>query len=210
MTDCAPQRLTFPAAEERHEWLGPLLDAYHLTDRGVHKGIQREQRQGRTLACSAGCGNCCESHTTIPVYPLELIGIYWYVTERIEGEPRDRLRERLRGRQPGDPCPFLLEARCSIHPMRPMACRHFNVFGRPCGPGEDAFHTRRRDVLTPIRRYQEQALDRMLPFHGVRAKAERRQAIKKGTVHALARVLQDLEWDKLADRMDAFDQLRPD
>ncbi len=202
----SPERLRFPEAEERHDWLAPLLDAFYATDQGVHEGIRRQQRQGRTLACNKGCGSCCETHTTIPVYPLELIGLYWYAAEQIEGELRDRLRDSLRAFETGAPCPFLLDQRCAVHPMRPMACRHFNVFGRPCAEGEDAYHTRRADVLTPIRRYQDEAFFHLLPFHGVKSKAERRQAIKKGTVHALARVLQELDWNRLADRMEAVER----
>ncbi|SCZ62056.1 YkgJ family cysteine cluster protein [Thiohalomonas denitrificans] len=201
-----PERLRFPEAEERHEWLPYLLEAYYATDQGVHEAIRREQRQGRTLACGKGCGNCCETHTTIPVYPLELIGLYWYATEQLGGETRERLRDSLRTFEKGAPCPFLLDGGCAVHPMRPMACRHFNVFGQSCAKGEDAYHTRRKDVLTPIRRYQDEAFFHLLPFHGVKSKAERRRAIKKGTVHALAKVLQELDWDRLADRMDAFDR----
>ncbi len=197
-----PQRLSFPEAEARLEWLGPLLDAYHLTNQGVAEGIRRELAQGRALACGRGCGHCCEAHADIPVYPLELIGIYWYATEVLNEPLRGRLHDRLANHRPGNGCPFLLDGACAIHPMRPMACRNFNVFDRPCAAGEDAFHTRRQDVLTPLRRYQDEALERMLPFHGVKSKAARRQAIKSGAVHTLAKVLQQLDWSKLAERMD--------
>ncbi|WP_303901543.1 YkgJ family cysteine cluster protein [Thiohalomonas denitrificans] len=206
-TPCSgPVRLHFPQAESRQDWLAPLLDAYHATDRGVDEAIRREQRQGRTLACGKGCGSCCETHTTIPVYPLELVGLYWYATEQMEREIRERLRVSLRAFETEASCPFLLDGQCAVHPMRPMACRQFNVFGQSCAKGEDAYHTRRGDVLTPIRRYQDEAFFHLLPFHGVKSKAERRRAIKKGTVHALAKVLQELDWGRLADRMDAFDQ----
>ncbi len=197
-----PQRLSFPEAEARLEWLPPLLDAYHVTDQGVSEGIRREVAQGRVLACGKGCGSCCKAHADIPVYPLELIGIYWYASEELTEPSRTRLRTQLLAHRPGGTCPFLLDGACAIHPLRPMACRNFNVFGTPCAAGEDAFHTRRGDVLTPIRRYQEEAFLHLLPFHGVRSKADRRQAIKSGAVHALAKVLQQLDWSKLAERMD--------
>jgi hypothetical protein len=45
--DGAPQRLTFPDDEATHDW----------------------------LACAKGCAACCRAHLTIPVYPLELVGI---------------------------------------------------------------------------------------------------------------------------------------
>ena len=85
--------------------------------------------------------------------------------------------------------------------MRPIACRQFNVFDRVCAEGEDAFHTRRGDVLTPLRRYADEAYDLMLPFYGIKDRKERRAAVKSGRIHALARVLQGLDWTKLAQRM---------
>jgi len=195
-----PQRLSFAEVEARLPWLAPLLDAYHVTDQGVSEGIRRERVQGRVLACGKGCGSCCKAHADIPVYPLELMGIYWYATEVLDDPLRSRLRERLAGYR-GDGCPFLLDSACAIHAMRPMACRSFNVFGTPCAEGEDAFHTRRGDVLTPIRRYHDEAFLHMLPFHGVTSKTDQRRALKDGAIHALAKVLQQLDWSRLAERM---------
>lgn len=196
-----PRRLSFPD-EGRLPWLLVLLDAYHLIDQGVYEGVRREERQGRRLACAQGCSACCRSHLTIPVYPLELMGLYWYCSERLTGDLRARVTGQLRAQTPGQPCPFLVDGSCAVHPMRPVACRQFNVFDRVCAEGEDAFHTRRGDVLTPIRRFADQAFDRMLPFYGITKRHERREAIKTGRLHTLARVLQGLEWARLAERMD--------
>jgi Fe-S-cluster containining protein len=140
------------------------------------------------------------------VYEIELAGLSWYVTERLEGELRATLKQQLRAHRPGDACPFLVAGACSVHPMRPMACRQFNVFGRPCAEGEDAYYTRRQDVMTPIRRYVDAAFMAVLPFFGVRHKAERRQMVRTGEVHRWAQVLQDLRWDTLAERMDAHER----
>jgi hypothetical protein len=133
---------------------------------------------------------------------MELLGLYWYAREQLQGEHRSRLAARLRAFAPGGACPFLLDGACAVHPMRPMACRNFNVFDRRCDEGEDAYHTRRSDVMEPIRRHMERAFDLMLPFHGMTHKAQRRQAVKKGGLHTMARVLQELEWHKLAERME--------
>jgi uncharacterized protein len=195
-----PARLHFQD-EERLDWLVPLLDAYYRIDQGVHEGVRREELKGRCLACAKGCSACCRSHLTIPVYPLELMGLYWYCGERLEGELRGRLAARLGAFVAGEACPFLLDGSCAVHPMRPIACRQFNVFDRVCAEGEDAFHTRRGDVLTPPRRYADDAYDLMLPFYGVKGRPERRAAVKSGRIHALARVLQGLDWTKLAQRM---------
>lgn len=196
-----PQRLSYPEAESVHPWLGALLDAYHEIDLGVHEAVRREERQGRALACGRGCAACCRSHKDIPVYPLELMGLYWYCNERLTGELRERLRQQLTNYTSGGACPFLVDDACSVHPMRPMACRQFNVFDRVCAEGEDAFHTRRKDVMTPIARFADAAFDRLLPFYGVKGKRERREAIRTGRVHALAQVLQGLDWSRLAERM---------
>jgi Fe-S-cluster containining protein len=189
-----------------HPWLPVLLEAYCITDAGVAEAIRREEQQGRRLACAKGCAACCRSHTTIPVYPLELVGISWYVTEKLGGETRGQLQQQLGnpGSQPG--CPFLAEDVCSIHPLRPMACWQFNIFDRVCSEGEDAWYTRRRDVLTPIRKFTDAAFDVMLPFYGIRNKAERRRALTEGAVHRMARVLKDCNWASLAKKMEAHDR----
>jgi len=195
-----PDRLHFPD-EGRLAWLGPLLDAYHRIDQGVHEGVRREEVQGRRLACANGCSACCRSHLTIPVYPMELMGLYWYCAERLAGDLRGRLRAQLDAFVSGAACPFLVDGSCAVHPMRPIACRQFNVFDRVCAEGEDAFHGRRGDVLTPLRRYADDAYDLMLPFYGVKDRKERRAAVKSGRIHALARVLQGFDWTRLAQRM---------
>jgi Fe-S-cluster containining protein len=198
-------RLSLPDDEAKQAWLPPLLEAYAITDAGVDEAVGREQRQGRTLACHRGCAACCRSHTTIPVYPLELIGITWYAVEQVTGPVRDKLTQQLHDHRKGESCPLLVDDACSIHPLRPMACRQFNVFGQVCVEGEDAYYTRRTDVLTPLREYADAAFDGMLPFYGVRQSAERQRLIDSGEVHKLVKVLQEYEWPRLAERMRAFD-----
>ncbi len=195
-------RLTFPEAEARLPWLATLLEMYALSDRGVAEAIRRQEVLGRRLACGPGCAACCRCHLDIPVYPLELTGIYWYVLEETQGPQRVALQENLAAYRQGEACPFLLDDTCGIHPMRPMACRNFNVFGRPCAEGEDAFHSRRGDVLDPPRESQRAALERMLVAHGVRPKAARRARVRSGQVHVLAQVLQKVDWRRLAARME--------
>lgn len=197
-----PVRLSFPGEESRNAWLPLLLDAYHIADQGVEAGIRRRLNQGQRLACARGCSSCCKTHLTIPVYPLELIGLYWYVIEIVEDEIRRGLSPQLQSFRAEDPCPFLLEGVCGVHPMRPLACRHFNVFTSPCKEDEDPYYTRRQDVLTPIKKYKDKALAAMLPFHGIKQRAKRKEAMRAGYLHALARNLQDLEWVKLAERID--------
>jgi len=206
-----PARLQqFSEDETRQDWLKPLLDGYYRTDQGVHEGIRRGTAQGRKLACRKGCAACCRSHLTIPVYPLELVGIYWYVIEKTTGEVRKQLEIQLADFETSSACPFLVNDVCAVHPMRPMACRPFNVFGKVCKEGEDAYHTRRQDVLVPIQKYADDAFFAMLPFYGVKARGERRKLIKEGAHHRLAKVLQQQDWPKLAQRMREFDRQHAD
>ena len=203
------KRLAFPEDEQRHAWLSMLLDAYHITDRGVAEGIARMTRSGHRLACAKGCAHCCITHRSIPVYPLELVGITWYATEKLDGPVRQVLKKALQAHRSGDPCAFLVDGACSIHPMRPMACRQFNVFNTACGPNEDAYYTRRGDVLTPNRRYADEAFMKMLPFYGIKDRSERRRLVKEGGQHSLAKDMQTLNWGSLAAKMLEFDLRNP-
>lgn len=197
-----PQRLKFPAEEAANKWLGYAFDAYYRADVGVAKGIEQAERQGRKLACAKGCSSCCKSHTTIPIFPLEMLGLYWYVSKIMPADTRSRLKAQLASHVPGNPCPFLLEGVCSVHPMRPLACRHFNVFDQVCAEGEDAFHTRREDVLTPIKYHQDAAYAAMLPFHGFTTPAQQQVAMQHRYIQQQAQVLQEMDWAHLAARID--------
>ncbi|MBU0656457.1 MAG: YkgJ family cysteine cluster protein [Gammaproteobacteria bacterium] len=196
-----PQRLKFPAEEVANNWLGYAFDAYYRADAGVAKAIQQEERNGRKLACAKGCSSCCKSHTTIPIFPLELLGLYWYVSKIMPAATRNRLKPQLENHAAGGACPFLLDGACSVHPMRPLACRHFNVFDQVCAEGEDAFHTRREDVLTPLKSHQDAAYEAMLPFHGFTTAEQQQAAMQHNYIQHQARVLQEIDWAHLAARI---------
>ena len=200
-TNSEQPRLSFSGDEARLPWLSLLLEMYHTTDQGVAQGIRQGERQGRTLACTRGCAACCRSHSDIPVYPLELAGIAWFATEQLSGKLREKLQEQLAQHRANPSCPFLVDEACAIHPLRPMACRHFNVFDRACGEGEDAFHTRREDVLTPVAFHKHKALAMMLRHHQVPTETERKAHVANGSVHSLAQSLRELRWENLAKRM---------
>lgn len=199
-------RLSFADDEVRHAWLKPYLTACAIVDAGVTEAVSSETAKGRRLACHQGCSACCRVHTTIPVYPLELIGMTWYAVEKITGETREKLNANLRAHRKGEPCPLLVDSLCSVHALRPLACRQFNVFGKVCEEGEDAHYTRREDVLTPIPAFANAAFETMLPFYGVNDPAKQKELIDSGKVHQLARVLQEYDWAKLAERMEVFDR----
>jgi Fe-S-cluster containining protein len=199
-------RVKFPE-EKKFPWLSVLLDACAVIDKGVASAIKKEKKRGMRLACKRGCSNCCRTHTDIPLYPLEATGIYWYCTEKIkDGHVREILKKQLKEHVNGPPCPFLIEDACSIHPVRPVACRQFNVFGAPCAPGEDPFFTRRDEVLTPIKEFTDRAFYIMLPFYGITAEEDRRLAIKNQFLHTQAINLQEYGWQKLASLMEGFEK----
>jgi Fe-S-cluster containining protein len=203
--DRATHRIRYHDDEKRQPWLPLLLDAYAVIDEGISSAVSDEiKKRGVTLACAKGCGNCCATHRDIPVYPLELVGIYWYVIEKMAEPLRSTVKKRLLDHKKGDACPFLVEASCSIHPMRPAACRQFNVFNRPCEPGEDPYYTRRIDVLTPRKEYVDKAFSIMLPFYGVTGKKEIERASRSRLINSLARPLQLCPWNELPVRMDEF------
>ncbi len=204
-----PTRVTFPYDEKRYSWLPMLLNAYYVIDKGVSEALKEEFKKGKRLACRKGCSYCCKTHETIPVYPLELVGLSWYLTEKIKGQHRDILKRQLIIYKQGDPCPFLIDGICSVHPVRPAACRQFNVFGNPCEEGEDPYYTRPDDVLKPIKKYIDRAFFIMLPFYGITDENERIRVIETGGVHTIVKLLQSLNWKSLAEKMDEFDS-KPD
>lgn len=203
-----PARVRFPEDEAKHSWLPLLLDSHALVHEGVAAAIRRETRdRGRILACRTGCSNCCRFQTDIAVYPVELVGISWYAVEKTGGEFRSVLKEQLSAHDQTLPCPFLVQDRCSIYPLRPMSCRQFTVFTRPCEPGEDPYFTRREDVLKPVQDYLDRAIYAILPFFGVQDDREREEAVKAGMLKPLLQNLQACNWKSLARRMDDFDSL---
>jgi Fe-S-cluster containining protein len=193
-----PDRLCFPDDEKRQPWLPLLLEVQHLTNQGVAAAIKAD---GRKLACGRGCASCCRTHVDIPVYPLEVMGIAWYSEEKLAGELRQRVQQQLLRHRDLDACPFLVDAACAIHPLRPMACRQFNVFNTVCAVGEDAFHSRRGDVLQPDEKRKNEALREMLRHHAIPDGRERRRLVESGEVHRLAQSLRNLRWETLANRM---------
>ncbi len=203
-------RLRFPEDERRFSWLPMLLDAYAIIDEGVAVAVKAEEDDLRiTLACRDGCDNCCRTHRDIPLYPLEIIGISWFVTEKLPGPLRAAVKKQLSCHREGEPCPFLVNGSCSVHPLRPMACRQFNVFSEPCDVDEDPFFTRRDDVLTPIREYTIHAFSTMFPFYGVPENAERQRAADT-IIRTQALNLMSFDWNELVRIMEDFDSKNPE
>ena len=194
------RRLHFPDDEKLLPWLPMLLDAYAIADTGVAVAVRdREKREGKKLACGKGCGACCVHQTDLPLYPHEIVGIYWYVTEKLAGPDRELLKQRLTGPAPGAGCPFLLNDACTIHPLRPVGCRQFNVFTTRCAPGEDPYFTRNHDVLRPDEKYLDRIFSAVLPFYQLQ-EADTPAAVRM--VRSQIMNLLSYDWSKLAGLMD--------
>jgi Fe-S-cluster containining protein len=91
----------------------------------------------RAPACRSGCSHCC--HQQVGVSAPEVFAIYAhlggsYAPADLEATVK-RVRDaddRTRGMSSGErlspdlPCPFLIDERCSIYQVRPLACRGTN------------------------------------------------------------------------------------
>lgn len=201
------RRVRFPEDEARLTWLPLLLDAYALIDTGVAIAVRNgEKERGTELACSRGCAVCC-GQKDVPVYPHELVGLYWYASEKLSLQDRRVLKEQLEHRQAGVPCPFLVQNACSVHPIRPAACRWFNIFGAPCGLGEDPYYTRRADVLVPIEDYTDRAFSAVLGFYNLKKNDDLTRSLR--LVRSRIMNLQTYDWSKLLQAMDRKNEPAP-
>jgi Fe-S-cluster containining protein len=161
------RRLHFPNDEKRLSWLPALLDAFAIADTGVAIAIRDAgKKEKKTLACGRDCDVCCHQ-PDIPLYPHELPGIAWYVAEKLSPESKAQVLDQCSRHGTGSPCPFLVDHGCAVHPVRPIACRQYNVFTTPCAPGEDPYYTRRQDVLVPIADYTDRAFAAVAAFYGM-------------------------------------------
>jgi len=189
------RRLHFPEDEKRIPWLSRLLDAYAVVDTGVAIALRNaEKKEKKKLACSKGCAVCCRQKD-IPLYPHELPGLAWFVTEKLEPAVQVAVTEQLRAHRKGFPCPFLVDGSCAVHPLRPVSCRQFNVFTTPCAPSEDPYYTRKDDVLVPLPDYTDRAFAAVVKFYEFERDRDAAKAVK--FIRSQILNLQEYDWTKL-------------
>jgi Fe-S-cluster containining protein len=134
-----------------------LPGALDLTDNLVGMAIERAKEQDLHVSCTKGCSRCCYQMVPVSkpeaFFLLDLMRerlpdhIRSMVKERLKdaaerlGESgiadqlkKPDLRDEDHGRLGEDyfrldmPCPFLADhGACGIHPLRPSACREYNV-----------------------------------------------------------------------------------
>lgn len=86
----------FPDEESRFPWLSMLLDSYAIIDEGISAAIVKEETEKNIkLVCKEGCDICCRVNKDIPIYPIELVGIYWFSTEKLERAVRETLKKQI-------------------------------------------------------------------------------------------------------------------
>jgi Fe-S-cluster containining protein len=200
-------RVRYREDEQKLPWLPALLDAYAIVDTGVAIAVRDHEKKLKVkLACARGCDVCCQQED-IPLYPHELVGLYWFVSEKMASLLRDVLKRQLAGHGAGSPCPFLIDHVCSVHPVRPASCRWFNVFTTPCVPDEDPYYTRRGDVLEPNQDYTDRAFAAVLSFYNMKKEGGTDNAVR--TIRSQIMNLQTYDWKKMIVSMEKFDSRKP-
>lgn len=146
--------MTVPAKPVKPKRMLPLFQA--MTSSFVGACVEDIETQGKKISCRAGCGACCRQAVPlaeIEAYQIaELVEnmeeprrseikqkfedgcrhfheMNWF--ERMENyadlSPEERQKTVLEYFYEGIPCPFLENESCSIHPVRPLACREYLV-----------------------------------------------------------------------------------
>lgn len=187
------ERDTDPA-EQGRPWLTILLDALAILDRGLHDELAVAQRtRDDAIGCHAGCAACCQSGLRLRA--IEIEGIAWYAAERMERETWRRVREQLSGPDTGV-CPFLVDGLCSVRPLRPITCRRFFVFGRPCRVGEPIFQTRRADIFRHSGALTERVAMRLFDddSFGLPTERDKRHALRNGLWLRSTVALLSVDW----------------
>jgi Fe-S-cluster containining protein len=143
-----------PAAPAPRHVLLPILR--NLTDTVVTIAEQQALSEGRTISCRKGCDACCRQMVPIsPAEAFALAEVVGGLSPELQSRILKRfdraerqlakrgLLDRLNDRHalsPAEqhqldvdyfraqiPCPLLERHACSIHPVRPLACREFLV-----------------------------------------------------------------------------------
>ena len=183
--------------EDKHAWLTTLLDAYNILSTGTALLLKDEEaRRGQKIGCGPGCSGCC-LRPEVPVSQLELLGVCWYVMEKLDPDTHSKLNEKLLHYRQSIECPFLMEGRCAIYPLRPLACRFLHVFGSPCKHEEIPVQDRPQDVWLP-REAVPPAILTMLPYFGFNTEEACRQALQDGYIAEVSVLMSSFPWENLA------------
>jgi Fe-S-cluster containining protein len=187
--------------EVKYPWLSLLLDAYWLVDEANKNNLPAEiDRRGETIACHQGCCACC-LRPAVPILEIEFAGISWYACEKLTDPIRGRVRQQLTDYKSSTQCPLLVDKQCSIYPMRPLACRHFYLFGSSCIDNDDPWETRQKDIWRDTSNTAFRASMVILPYYGIHDIKEKQEAFQDGIMVRLAQQMHHLNWRLIAKSM---------
>ena len=196
-----------PADEAKYPWLSMLRRAYRIADDGMASLVREEEsRRGKKLACHKGCHVCC-LRPSVPFSPLELAGISWFVCQKLTGPVRDTVRQQMENHDKTTTCPFLVERTCAIYPVRPLACRHFVMFGEVCRAGEDPWETRQDDCRLDEAAFSSLARRvsfEMLPYYGISGHRDKVAAFNDGFMVKITKPMHEIPWTEIAKNMARF------
>lgn len=189
--------------EDDHPWLTILLDALQILDDGLSQEVSdEERRRGVAVGCHAGCTACCQND--LRLRPIEVEGIAWYASTRLDEPTWQRVRARLLQPERGV-CSFLLDGQCSVRPMRPMICRKFFVFGEPCKVGERLVTLRRGDIFDQSADLSERVAMRLFDDEsfGLQDEAAQRAAYQGGMMLRSTVRMAQVDWVATIDALRA-------
>ena len=164
-------RVVKPSARPARVSDSPRAWLYALMSRCFALSDDITERMGtEVLACNKGCSWCCSLE--VRVTATEVFAITDYLRDTLSPEELQGLRARLaelapRAREASPTarqrlrirCPLLVDNRCSVYRVRPMACRGWNsTDARACEISYDSFYLKNvpfsvtmRDQIVAIR-----------------------------------------------------------
>jgi Fe-S-cluster containining protein len=148
-----------PAGQTTLTELLPIIQ--NIENAILDKVAEEARAAGRPISCKAGCGACCRQMVPLNVFEAEALTdwLHSLPAER-QAELAERFRQALGALRDAGvidkildsehaveelpvtqvaidyfhahvACPFLENESCSIHPMRPLACREYLVVSPP-------------------------------------------------------------------------------
>jgi Fe-S-cluster containining protein len=116
--------------------LDSLLRFYSRHDKRIADAIAVSPTK---LACQSGCAYCC--YIKVVVNAVEVFAIAEYVKKQFAEQKLKQVVEQAKANVKqveglsvkeheaiNQQCPFLVENRCSIYPVRPSRCRNFHSY----------------------------------------------------------------------------------
>jgi uncharacterized protein len=200
------------AAFSRYPWLQWLAKAYSVTDEGISRELRDLERRGAaTPACHEGCCECC-LRNDIVLSQLEFQGLSWFISEVLENPLREAVKTKLLIHIPDHesptvmPCPFLIDRRCAVYPMRPLTCRIFYVIGNGCTTQRDFLKVRRDTCMQFDRSMLQKGATAILQGLGYGSARICRNLAARGELVRIVRSLHDIPLRELVRTMEEFEK----